>query len=87
MTPSRGLSKDTFGARRRIDLPDGSSAHIFDLQVLARAGVGRVDRLPFSIRLLLENLLRHEDGAIVTAYYFNERPDGERFIGATIWLA
>jgi hypothetical protein len=27
------------------------------------------------------------DGALVTAYYFNDRPDGdgERFIGATIW--
>jgi len=39
---------------------------MFDVQALARAGVGRVDRLPFSIRLLLENLLRHEDGTSVT---------------------
>ena len=26
-------------------------------------------------------------GAIVTAYYFNEQAEGERFIGATIWRA
>ena len=63
---SSQTSNDTFGARRRIDLPDGSQATIFDLGVLAEAGVGRVPRLPFSIRLLLENLLRHEDGVSVT---------------------
>ena len=28
---------------------------------------GSLDRLPFSIRILLENLLRHEDGLAVTA--------------------
>ena len=67
MTSVTTMSKDTFGARRRIDLPDGSSAHLFDLQALERAGVGRVNRLPFSIRLLLENLLRHENGSTVTA--------------------
>jgi hypothetical protein len=30
-------------------------------------------------------VVQRPDGAIVTAYYFNERADGERFIGATIW--
>ena len=67
MTSPAAHSKNSFGARRVMELPDGSSATIFDLQALSRAGVGRVDRLPFSIRLLLENLLRHEDGRTVTA--------------------
>jgi aconitate hydratase len=67
MTSPASASKDTFGARRRLQLPDGSSATIYDLQALARAGVGRIDRLPFSIRLLLENLLRHENGTTVTS--------------------
>jgi aconitate hydratase len=67
MTSPANTSKDTFGARRLIQLPDGSSASIFDLQALVRAGVGRIDRLPFSIRLLLENLLRHENGTTVTS--------------------
>jgi aconitate hydratase len=39
---------------------------MYDVNALARAGIGRVDRLPFSIRILLENLLRHEDGVTVT---------------------
>ncbi len=67
MTSPASTSKDTFGARRLLELPDGSSASIFDLQALVRAGVGRIDRLPFSIRLLLENLLRHENGTTVTS--------------------
>ena len=67
MTSPANTSKDTFGARRLLELPDGSSASIFDLQALVRAGVGRIDRLPFSIRLLLENLLRHENGTTVTS--------------------
>src|SRR3990172_12075975 len=36
------------------------------LDALARAGVGHVDRLPFTLRILLENLLRLEDGVLVT---------------------
>ncbi|MFB6240347.1 MAG: aconitate hydratase, partial [Gemmatimonadota bacterium] len=40
---------------------------LFDLTRLEREGVGEVSRLPYSIRILLENLLRHEDGETVTA--------------------
>jgi aconitate hydratase len=67
MTSPLSKSLDTFGTRRLHDLPDGSRATIFDIQALTRAGIGRVERLPFSIRLLIENLLRHEDGLTVTA--------------------
>lgn len=31
--------------------------------------------------------IQRTDGRIVTAYYFNEDPDGERYIAATIWEA
>jgi len=66
MTQFRPASLDSFGARRTFSLPDGSSATVFDPGALARAGIGRVDQLPYSIRILLENLLRHEDGTSVT---------------------
>jgi len=66
MSDNRNTSRDSFGARRSFALPDGSSAAMYDVSALARAGIGRVDRLPFSIRILLENLLRHEDGVTVT---------------------
>lgn len=40
---------------------------IYRLDALQRAGVVGLDRLPYSIRVLLENLLRHEDGEVITA--------------------
>src|SRR5947209_10759022 len=38
---------------------------IFRLDALERDRVGPVSRLPFSLKVLLENLLRHEDGRFV----------------------
>ncbi|MGE3107129.1 MAG: aconitate hydratase AcnA [Phycisphaerales bacterium] len=38
----------------------------FDLGALKRAKIGHVDRLPYSIKVLLESMLRHCDGFIVT---------------------
>jgi hypothetical protein len=32
-------------------------------------------------------VVQRADGAIVTAYYFNDHPEGERYIAATIWEA
>jgi len=39
---------------------------IFSLPALASGGFPRVARLPYSLKILLENLLRHEDGHAVT---------------------
>jgi len=48
-------------------LTSGSTTvHLFRLKALAEQGVD-LARLPFSLRILLENLLRHEDGRTVTA--------------------
>ncbi|MAQ13741.1 MAG: aconitate hydratase AcnA [Sandaracinus sp.] len=58
-------SKDSFGARATIEV-GGESIDIFRLEALAKAGLGDVRRLPYSIRVLLENLVRFEDGETVT---------------------
>ncbi len=58
---------DSFGSRRTFDTPDGTTAVMYDIRALERQNIGRVDRLPYSIKLLLENLLRFEDGDSVTA--------------------
>ncbi len=56
-------------------LTSGSTqVHLFRLQALAEQGTN-LARLPFSLRILLENLLRHEDGRTVTA-------DDIRFLAA-----
>src|ERR671933_1788538 len=57
-------SLNSFGSRATLAV-DGSSYPIFRLDALARLSGGNVDRLPFSLKVLLENLLRHEDDAFV----------------------
>src|SRR5436190_20336884 len=57
---------NSFGAAE--SLRSGSSSYrIFRLDALEKRGITSVARLPFSIKILLENLLRHEDGQRVTA--------------------
>ncbi|WP_025772078.1 aconitate hydratase AcnA [Thioalkalivibrio sp. HK1] len=54
---------DSFNARSTLDV-DGDHYEIFRLDALAN----RFDlsRLPFSLKILIENLLRHEDGVSIT---------------------
>jgi aconitate hydratase len=60
------MPKNSFGAAAK--LRSGSAEYeYFRLASLEEKGVGNIGRLPFSTRILLENLLRHEDGRRVTA--------------------
>jgi aconitate hydratase len=59
------MVRDAFGARSRFETGSGSVG-LFRLDALARAGVApALDRLPFSIRVLLEAVLRNVDGTLV----------------------
>jgi aconitate hydratase len=53
---------DSFGARSMLEV-GGNQYEIFRLDAVKD---GHVDRLPYSLKILLENLLRHEDGRDVT---------------------
>ena len=55
---------DSFSARSTLEV-GGVEYEIFRLDRLA--GRFDLDRLPFSLKILLENMLRHEDGGNVTA--------------------
>ena len=63
MAPHR-TSADTFGSRRSLDV-GGRTVAIHALDVLA--GRFSIERLPYSLKIVLENLLRHEDGRHVHA--------------------
>ena len=56
---------DPFGARGTFDTSQGSIG-IFRINELERQGLGTVSRLPYSIRVLLESVLRNCDGFVVT---------------------
>ncbi len=53
---------DSFGARSALKI-DGNEFQIYRLDAVKE---GHVERLPYSLKILLENLLRHEDGRDVT---------------------
>jgi len=55
------VSKNSFNAKSTLTVA-GESYEIFDISKLDQA-----DTLPFSLKVLLENLLRTEDGANITA--------------------
>jgi aconitate hydratase len=59
------LSLDSFGARASLDV-GGKRYTYYSLPALERAQFAGVGRLPFSLRILLENLVRFEDGVTVT---------------------
>ena len=55
------MSKNSFNAKKNLDVA-GKSFEIFDISAIDGA-----KDLPFSLKVLLENLLRTEDGANITA--------------------
>ena len=57
--------KDTFGAKDTFSIGAGEVTY-YRLAALAEGGIGNVDTLPFSIKVLLESLLRNENGYDVT---------------------
>src|SRR6266568_308363 len=56
---------DAFGSRVRLDVP-GGRAVIYRFEALEKAGLGAVSRLPFSLKILLESVLRQVDGEVIT---------------------
>ncbi len=57
---------NSFGCAATLSVGSGQF-HYFRLATLEEKGIANVSRLPFSTKILLENLLRHEDGKKVQA--------------------
>ncbi|HXP97543.1 MAG TPA: aconitate hydratase AcnA [Telmatospirillum sp.] len=58
------MGLDSLKTRRTLTV-DGASFDYFSLNAASEAGLGDLSRLPVSLKVLLENLLRHEDGRSV----------------------
>ena len=67
-------SKNSFGALRRFPHP-GPELFFFDLNCLISAGYHKIAQLPFSIKILLESLLRHENDQSVTTDHIRQIAD------------
>ncbi|MHA1164366.1 MAG: aconitase family protein, partial [Alphaproteobacteria bacterium] len=66
MSAHSSLSLDSFNCRRTLNVGTYSYEY-FSLVEAEKNGLEGISRLPFSLKVLLENLLRFEDGASVTA--------------------
>src|SRR5688500_13763310 len=60
------MTANTFGTRTDLRV-GGQPVQIYSLPALEKAGFSGVSRLPYSMKILLENLLRREDNAFVKA--------------------
>ena len=62
MTTSHNL----FNSLQSFDLGGGRKGRFYSLPALEKAGLGKISRLPVSIRIVLESVLRNVDGQKVT---------------------
>ncbi len=60
------MSTNSFDSQRSLTIGDVSCSY-FDLNRAGENGAGEISQLPVSLRVLMENLLRFEDGNSVTA--------------------
>ena len=56
------MSTDPFKTLRSFEPSKGTQAYYYSLPALEEQGVGKISRLPFSIRVVLESVLRNCDG-------------------------
>ncbi|MCM3567733.1 aconitate hydratase AcnA [Neobacillus mesonae] len=59
------VKNDVFNARSSFDV-NGKSYHYYRLNALEEAGIGKVSKLPYSVKVLLESVLRQYDGRVIT---------------------
>jgi aconitate hydratase len=60
------MSNDAFKTLAQFDLGNGKKGSLYSLPALEKSGVGPISRLPISIRIVLESVLRNCDGKKVT---------------------
>lgn len=57
-------TNDVYNAKKTFDA-NGKTYHYYDLKALDQAGVGNTSRLPYSVKVLLESVLRQYDGRVI----------------------
>ncbi len=62
------MSANVFNSLQEFKFADKTGKY-YSLPALERAGLGKISRLPFSLRIVIESLLRNCDGKRVTAQH------------------
>ncbi len=58
------MANKSFRQQKSFEL-NGKTYNYFDLKAIEEAGLGNVERLPYSIRILLESVIRQYDGRVI----------------------
>jgi len=66
------MSHNLFNSRQTFNLASGQQGSYYSLPALQTAGVADISRLPVSIRIVLESVLRNCDGKKVTEQHVRE---------------
>jgi len=66
------MGHNLFGSRQQFTTASGTTGHYYSLPSLEKAGIGKVSRLPVSIRIVLESVLRNCDGKKVTEEHIRQ---------------
>ena len=76
------MTHDPFHTLQEFKIGPGKTGKLYSLPALEQAGIGKVSRLPVSIRIVLESVLRNCDAKKVTEEHVrqlaNWRPTGQR---------
>jgi hypothetical protein len=72
-----GYRAEPFGIRARLSHDEGAT---WSDDIILRNDGGNHD-------IGYPRTIQRPDGTIVTAYYYNDHPNGERYIAATLWRA
>src|SRR5919199_5886710 len=76
------MPHNLFDSLKVLPLPGGRKGQYYSLGALEAAGLGKVSRMPHSLRIVLESVLRNCDGKRVTEEHVRElaawKPNGAR---------
>jgi aconitate hydratase len=76
------MSHNLYDALQQFSIDGGRTGRYYSLPALEKAGLGKVSRLPVSLRVVLESALRNFDGRKITEAHLNGlanwKPNGKR---------
>ena len=76
------MNHNLFNSLHELPMAQGNSAKYYSLPALERSGIGKVSRLPISIRIILESLMRNYDNKKINEAHIrqlaNWKPNADR---------
>ncbi|MFL2666801.1 MAG: aconitate hydratase AcnA [Burkholderiales bacterium] len=76
------MAHNLFNSRKEFTLKQGKKGTFYSLPALEKAGIGNISKLPISIRIVLESVLRNCDGEKITEKHIKQlaqwKPNGKR---------